>query len=60
MQAKNLTNPRIEEVYRSKYIPSDEDLLHEGHQYSLGFTISLCDAAALEHERGKPAMRPRT
>ena len=33
-QAKNLTNPEIEEVYRSEYIGDDvtQDLVHPGHR----------------------------
>ena len=43
LQAKNLTNPRIEEVYRSKYIGGDvtKTSYTRGIEYSLGFTINF-------------------
>src|SRR5262249_51656539 len=43
LQAKNLTNPRIEEVYRSKYIGDDvtKTSYTKGIEYSLGFTINV-------------------
>jgi len=43
LQAKNLTNPRIEEVYRSPYIGDDvtKTSYTKGIEYSLGLTVSF-------------------
>ncbi len=43
LQAKNLTNPRIEEVYRSPYIGSDvtKTSYAKGIEYSLALTLNL-------------------
>jgi TonB-dependent receptor len=38
-QAKNLTNPRIEEVYRSPYI--DGDVVHTSYTQGIEYTIGL-------------------
>ncbi len=43
LQAKNLTNPRIEEVYRSHYIGGDvtKTSYTKGIEYSLALTLNL-------------------
>lgn len=43
LQAKNLTNPKIQEVYRSPYIGSDvtKSSYTRGIEYSLGITVSV-------------------
>jgi outer membrane receptor protein involved in Fe transport len=43
LQAKNLTNPRIEEVYRSKYIPEDvvKTSYTKGIEYSVALTAKV-------------------
>jgi outer membrane receptor protein involved in Fe transport len=43
LQAKNLTNPRIEEVYRSPYIGNDvtKTSYTKGIEYTLGLTMSF-------------------
>jgi outer membrane receptor protein involved in Fe transport len=43
LQAKNLTNPRIEEVYRSPYIGDDvtKTSYTKGIEYSIGVTVSF-------------------
>jgi TonB-dependent receptor len=43
LQAKNLTNPRIEEIYRSTYIGSDvtKTSYTKGIEYSLALTLNL-------------------
>ena len=40
-QAKNLTNPVIEEVYRSEYLPGSHDVTTRSYQRGLEFTLSL-------------------
>jgi outer membrane receptor protein involved in Fe transport len=39
MQVKNLTNPKIQEVYRSSYIPSD--LVKTSYRKGIDFSVSL-------------------
>src|SRR5262249_43065713 len=39
LQAKNLTNPRIEEVYRSKYIP--EDVVKTSYTKGIEYSVAL-------------------
>ena len=44
LQAKNLTNPRIEEVYRSKYLPTGDvtkSSFTRGIEYTLGATFAF-------------------
>ena len=44
LQAKNLTNPRIDEVYRSKYLPTGDvtkSSTTKGIEYTLGITLAF-------------------
>jgi outer membrane receptor protein involved in Fe transport len=43
LQVKNITNPEIQEVYRSKYIGPDvpKSSYTKGIEYSLGFSLSF-------------------
>ena len=42
-QLKNLTNPEIEEVYRSEYLPGDStrESYTKGREYSFGLSVNL-------------------
>jgi hypothetical protein len=43
LQVKNITNPEVQEVYRSKYIGPDvpKSSYTKGIEYSLGFSLSF-------------------
>jgi TonB-dependent receptor len=44
-QAKNLTNPKIEEVYRSEYIP--DDVVHTSYTQGIEYSIAIAAKLSL-------------
>jgi hypothetical protein len=40
-KGKNLTNPLIQEVYRSRYLPGEDDVLKSSHSDGIDYSLSI-------------------